>query len=136
MREMDKEPSFIGIPKPDWMPVAMYMAVSGIVYFICAKLFPHPFDVIVFVWIAVGQGFLVKHNAIKRPYPKSLGGSLISFYMALFWPYYCHFKKPEDRDSSSETDGVISLSRSKIPQQFLLLLVVLVGLSLVILMFE
>lgn len=88
-----KERTFIGIPQSDWGPVAMFMALSGAVYGLCVLTMDSPYDILVFSWVAVGQGLLVKHKAIAKPYPRTFTGSVVSFYMAALWPYYCHLRK-------------------------------------------
>jgi hypothetical protein len=87
-----KEPSIIGIPKSDWWPVTLFVLLSGALFVVCQRYLPSPLEELVIAWFCVGQGMLVKYNAIAKPYPKSIFGSLLSFGMAGIWPYYAYKK--------------------------------------------
>jgi hypothetical protein len=82
---------FATIPITDWGVVALYMAMSACAFYGCMVVFPDPFHIMAFAWIAVGQGVLVKEK-IMLPYPKTLKGSLASFGRAVIWPKYCLHK--------------------------------------------
>lgn len=84
--------SFLGIPKKDWRPVLLYMAMLMVVYFVLIITLPSPWGILTYSWILLGQGVLVKYKAINPVYPKTVSGSALSFLMALIWPKYC-FKK-------------------------------------------
>lgn len=82
---------FATIPKKDWGVVALYMAMSAAAFYGCMLIFPNPFHIMAFAWIAVGQGVLVKEK-IMLPYPKTFKKSLLSFGRAVIWPKYCFQK--------------------------------------------
>jgi len=85
---------FATIPRNDWRVVALYMIMSAAAFYGCTLIFPNPFHIMAFAWIAVGHGMLVKEK-IMLPYPKTLKGSLFSFGKAAIWPKYCfHKDKP------------------------------------------
>lgn len=87
------EVRFFGIPKSDWLPVSIHIILSAFILWLLAKTLPLALCVAVYAWVVVGRALLVKHGAISRPYPNTIGGGILSYLMAVAWPYFCHIKK-------------------------------------------
>jgi hypothetical protein len=68
------------------------MVLCGILFYAFALLLSNPWNILAYTWIVFGQGMLINMKAIAKAYPRTVGGSVASFWMAAAWPYYCYRK--------------------------------------------
>ncbi len=73
--------------KQDRLPLLWFFISALIIYEALMFFFPPVICFMLYAWLVVGLGYLVKISAVPA-LPKTLAGHFLRWSMAALWPYY------------------------------------------------